>query len=1029
MNLLKYSLKFLAIGFLLEFAVAREPLVNNQGRFAFVDNIRTISVNGSIPFDRSSLELVRRDPGEGGLCRGKCDGAALRERGLHKRSSDNDGFFKGLWHFITKSLRKRVFDEFATITQEGMDAWMVNRFANPVRGFEWVFDPDVLNGRHRDENTARFTTLGDRRVEMGLAGLCGCSILVVMSRRAVYFAHFFENLSWRPDDWVLEDRGITDLEQNFRISVLDFLDTGRDWPGEDVNQNPSLSRHARAFQPNSHPRAFILTPQREGNGGADGESHYLPGLYFEHMVGLLAQKVFEVLPGIPLDIYSYQAVDGRNSLHDRTGRGKALFQYDPAALDGGYRGARLIFQGGDVDIHGFGGERIHRGVVYSPYWHPNEARLLSLPGWQGPGAAEDSLLPCGAQFYEDSQYTCYNATLCPVVDGVRTQICGAQCYLESVYTCYETMLCPVQNGVATLPCGGDCYLPSEYRCETSHLIPILPPDGDFHQHTRSAITTSSSPGTQGGQFIFNGTTYPIGTQPITIMDHGQTVFLGPNGLVIGTDTISIPASQTVPMAITTDGVTFTFVPKPSGSGSSSATESNFPSSSGPSNSDVSPPSSVPTSAVPGPTPTSVIPRSTTNPVPVPPGPTNTDISTVVTITAFDGSSTMEATFTPTTFEQFATLTDTTTVTTITHGVPTTLVIAPGGIAWGPVNTDTSAPSGFPPIPFPTLPPAPQSSHVFPPETSSGSSSTVNPFPSSQFTIPPLITTVITTDSTGSPIITTITGTTDANGIVVPVTTLSTAAAVSSAEALVSRLDSVSDAIVALSSSPANPASASSAVAAIETAKSDTDSFGIGLGFSLPGLCFIFCGSVGGAASILDSLTNIVSSIIGGTAGPGSLTAPLAYLINIADELAEDVWEAGNDPSATTFHPQPTVTSSNTASPSCTGTPVVNCDVFCEVVSRPTVEERTRPQLHMTMSTVPHPTPTLECLCTHMRDIRGFRPRQRLRVIATLALRQWQQPRPYLPQPSHHQQQPSRQQRVNRQQRPPRVQPLVRRLRQ
>lgn len=73
-----------------------------------------------------------------------------------------------------------------------MNTWIVDQFNNKELIF--VFDPDLpegkFNGVLRDENTAEFSTLDNAVVNMGVEYLCGCTILVVVSTKAVYFAHF-----------------------------------------------------------------------------------------------------------------------------------------------------------------------------------------------------------------------------------------------------------------------------------------------------------------------------------------------------------------------------------------------------------------------------------------------------------------------------------------------------------------------------------------------------------------------------------------------------------------------------------------------------------------------------------------------------------------------------------------------------------------------------------------------------------------------------------------------------------------------
>ncbi|KAJ5776566.1 uncharacterized protein N7511_001577 [Penicillium nucicola] len=647
----------------------------------------------------------------------------------------------------------------------------------------------------------------------------------------------------------------------FQLTALNFLDTGID--AIFGVQFQSL-RGVRDFFPveDELTSAFIVTPQKERDAAVDGDTsadtsvYYIDGLMYDWAIILLIQKIQALIPGIPVTVHQYQALNAAAPDADEafdTRRGKALFQYDPQARPG-RRGVRLYFEE-------------HRALNH--FWAPEERSLSESE------SQYTTQLSCAGQSYSRVQYTCYSDLLCPILDGIRTLRCAAQCYLESLYTCYdERKLCPVVNGNPTLPCGDDCYLPSEYSCNESKLVQISHNNpeqsagstGSSASSTQSTsittITTSPGDNPSGvpgshAEIIFSGTTYTIGTQTTTIVQDEHTIIFGPNGLIIGTYTVAFPSSQTEPVALTTDGITITFLPGPTSSASSRTSSS--PRSTG---------QSVTTGPTPGPTPTSVLPSSTSNPTSFPSLPAAT--STVLTLTALDGLSTVEITYTPTTISQLTTITGTTTVTTNIDGLPTSIVVGPGGLVWKSVTASTRI-TGFPPIPEPTIPPVPRSSSALPTQTSTLTSDDM--FPSSQFTLPPIVTTVVTSDSPDGPVATTITGTTDSSGVVVPITTLSAAAAISSAISLASELSSVSDAVIAFSSSTADSSKASSAAAVIKDAQSGTSGFGHGAGF------------------ILDSIGNTLSAILDGTASLGSLTGPLTEISVIASELVDDAKEA------------------------------------------------------------------------------------------------------------------------------------------
>ncbi|KAL4950896.1 hypothetical protein BDW69DRAFT_186913 [Aspergillus filifer] len=356
---------------------------------------------------------------------------------------------------------------------------------------------------------------------------------------------------------------------------------------------------------------------------------------------------------------------------------------------------------------------------------------------------------------------------------------------------------------------------------------------------------------------------------MTIVDgSGGTIILRPDSIVIGTETIWAPGSATPsPTTIVDDDVTITLSPH--------STWSATPTAGG-------------TDTSTGPTPTTQLPSFTsasttsTPPVTIPP-------STILTITATTGSSTFEVTFTPTTLTQYTTLTASTTLAREIDGAVATIVIGPG---------ETSSSSS----------------------SSSPSTTSAIPFPSPTATI-----VTSTTSGPNGPSISTITGTTNSNGILVPITSIPPEAAISSASNLLSEISAVSTAVAALSSDPINSASATAALDAIGTAQADTNDFGSGLGISGPGLWGLFGGSLSGIASALNGLGSAISGVISGGGGSGSgsgnggssssssLSGPLNALGPLISSLNEDILEAQDSltptPPTSTPPPEPPATTS------------------------------------------------------------------------------------------------------------------------
>ncbi|KAL3436063.1 hypothetical protein BDV09DRAFT_165849 [Aspergillus tetrazonus] len=936
--------------------LCREPLINKNGRFTYVDSVQTVSVNGigasleSNPFTRRATTPYR-------YCRGKCKQPRQPDipRLAKRQPKPKVPIPTRETAKLMPKLSKRQFVYPAD--NEAMEEYLIDRVDNyATNNALTVYDYGLNPG-----NSAQFEVLGDEPVEIVLDGLCGCTALLIASRRAVYFAHFFENISFLDSDYANNAAA----RDRFEDIVIRFLDTGDDLMGEVYDDDGdlilreyvALTDNLHFFTPDTNPSIIIVSPVDELEDAVEqgvevnGIVDYGEGLLYDDYIERLKEYLAEILPGIEPTVFSYEALDNNDPLLDGW-RGKGLYQYDPEAeVNPTQRGARFFYQAEDIeDPEDEEGEGYPMGRLYHDYWDPllfgdGEDRHLEMADYP---VQRPDLLVCGGESYWKPKYNCFaNGILCPILDGLRTLPCGADCYVESQYTCFESKLCPILEGNATFPCGEDCYLPSEYRCVNSTLTQILPNESPGQGPDQSGKVPVLP--THDSDFVMEGTTYIIGPTPTTVTDgNGEPLTLAPALVVIGTKTVwTGPASLSTSIVI--GDLTITVLPHTTQDASSTGEPtagtltSPVPSTS---------PTPAPTDAGatgggPGPStgggastfpsPTSGFPGSSSAlPSPV-------ESSTVITWTATEGSSSIEVTFTPTTLTQLTSLTTLSTITTDVDGDTTTFVVGPGGIAWDPVPTATTTSlPGFPPLPFPTAPPAPvpPSSSTLPPVTSSSSPfPTVFPWP-----VPPITTVTSTIDdpSGSGPITTIITGTTNSDGAVVPITSISTDEAVSSAQALLSELGDVSAAIVAFSSSTADTAKATAALEKVEDAQNDTNDFGSGLSISGPrsGLWSIFGGTVSGISSALGGLLSTISDIIGGGGASGSisLTGPLNDLTSLSDALSADIDEAISGTTNPIITPPPSstsiVTSTGTEPSSCEATQLTNCAVLCATDTNP-----------------------------------------------------------------------------------------------
>lgn len=215
-------------------------------------------------------------------------------------------------------LSKRALPEWPTDDTEDQDAFMVEQVEAALQ----QVTPNPAD--EVDINSALYSEIGGSDpVSMGLAGLTGCTALIVMSERAVYFGHFWETLSFEsPED--------------FQDQVINLLNNGRN---EDAEVQNSLAAHADDFNGVPGSSAFIIWPAPDDFDYTD-------------MINQLSAEVNRIT-GITPRLVQYAP---ENFDDDDSGKalGRALYQYDPAAQDGDpKRGFRFIHEYANEGIHFF----------------------------------------------------------------------------------------------------------------------------------------------------------------------------------------------------------------------------------------------------------------------------------------------------------------------------------------------------------------------------------------------------------------------------------------------------------------------------------------------------------------------------------------------------------------------------------------------------------------------------------------------------------------------------------------------------
>ncbi|TGJ78222.1 hypothetical protein E0Z10_g10548 [Xylaria hypoxylon] len=171
-----------------------------------------------------------------------------------------------------------------------------------------------------------FSDFNANILNIGTERLEGCTVLTVVSRKAVYMAHFFENLAFAPDDGKAPDSA---FEQN---CINQITGRGQTWRTRGDSIDPSL------FTGNNGPAfAYIMTPRQEqADPTRQNPNPPVPGpdtqLYAERM-RQLSQTLTSLIPGLWVVYYNYIAANAAQYEEQdaQQHRGKALFEYDPNA--------------------------------------------------------------------------------------------------------------------------------------------------------------------------------------------------------------------------------------------------------------------------------------------------------------------------------------------------------------------------------------------------------------------------------------------------------------------------------------------------------------------------------------------------------------------------------------------------------------------------------------------------------------------------------------------------------------------------
>ncbi|KAI1441252.1 hypothetical protein F5Y02DRAFT_400284 [Annulohypoxylon stygium] len=263
-----------------------------------------------------------------GSCGSSCSPSTVSKRSLLQLVTTNDTVQdeaaseqEGTHHLLKRTLQNVRQNSIENFLQRKTDALVLLR-NNPNTNTISLADTTGTN----DYTFATLKRFSDFQapnfLNIGIEGLEGCTVLTVVSKTAVYMAHFFENLAFSPD-------GAKAPDTAFQQNCLNLITgQGQTWRARGDSLDPSL------FTGDNGPAfAYIMTPrQDQADPTPDNPNPPVPSadtqLYGGRM-NQLSQTLINLVPRLSVIYYNYIATNIEE--YTRKYQGKALFEYDANA--------------------------------------------------------------------------------------------------------------------------------------------------------------------------------------------------------------------------------------------------------------------------------------------------------------------------------------------------------------------------------------------------------------------------------------------------------------------------------------------------------------------------------------------------------------------------------------------------------------------------------------------------------------------------------------------------------------------------
>ncbi|KAH8433389.1 uncharacterized protein LDX57_011023 [Aspergillus melleus] len=284
---------------------------------AILHGVHSTAVQG--PYDDNVIERFQRKRDDASTAaRLKCSFPTLEQSESKQKRAFNEPFDSNR----TLVARTMTLPPPNRNSKKAMDEFMRDEIVDVTQKLIWH---RMVSGEPEHFDTAIYEEFKDHKsISIGTSGLCGCTVLVIISREAVYMAHYWENISFAPDeDWEKYYRRIG--RDIFEESVVRGLRDGIGTKQKKLKPGP--------FD-NDHVQAYLMHPNAPAdNFKPDEDRQVIFEEYYERRWNQIKEIVIEIIPAIGqpgrwIDL-EYKALDKDSPLLDRTARGHILFKYDP----------------------------------------------------------------------------------------------------------------------------------------------------------------------------------------------------------------------------------------------------------------------------------------------------------------------------------------------------------------------------------------------------------------------------------------------------------------------------------------------------------------------------------------------------------------------------------------------------------------------------------------------------------------------------------------------------------------------------